>query len=81
MRAELRCGELLKVTAKAKPSGSNQHMKKEEVSLSTTPPKRLDEMGISRDQSSQWQRLAEVPRATRRCGELLDGAAGAGRTD
>jgi hypothetical protein len=41
-----------------KGTGSNQH----EVRLhDTTAPKTLSEIGISKDQSSRWQKLASVP--------------------
>jgi len=49
MRAERKCGELLRDTPKAKPSGSNQHRPRD----AGGPPK-LADMGITKDQSSQW---------------------------
>ena len=58
LRAERRCGQLLAEREMAKPRGSNQH---QDVSRDPTHPETLSELGISRDQSSQWQRLAEVP--------------------
>lgn len=48
--AERRAGELLAGTVKA---GNPQ--------LSPTPTIGLNELGITRDQSSEWQKLAEVP--------------------
>lgn len=57
-RAERKCGEELRELPKAKPRGSNQH---EEVSRGPTHPQPLSDLGISRDQSSEWQKLAEVP--------------------
>lgn len=60
IRAERQAGILLRDTEKAKPSGSNQYAK---VEPSTDPraPKPLSSHGISYDQSSQWQKLADVP--------------------
>ena len=60
VRAERRCGELLAEMPKATPSGNNQHGKVE-VSEDSTHPKTLSDLGITRDQSSQWQKLAAVP--------------------
>jgi hypothetical protein len=57
MRAERKAGELLARMEKATPSGSNQH-----VSREPTHP-RLQDYGITRDQSSEWQRLAKMPQA------------------
>ena len=55
VRAERRAGELLKDTnSRAKPGQYQQ-----ESSLPT-----LDDMSITKDQSSQWQRLASVPEET-----------------
>jgi hypothetical protein len=58
LRAERRCGQLLAERQMAKPRGSNQH---QDVSRDPTHPQPLSELGISRDQSSQWQQLADVP--------------------
>jgi len=58
LRAERRAGQLLAEMEKAKGSPGNQH---------TGPVERADrsktlpELGISRDQSSQWQKLAKIP--------------------
>ena len=60
VRAERKCGELLRDMEMAKPSGNNQYADVE-VSTNTTHPKSLPEMGITRDQSSKWQQLANVP--------------------
>ena len=61
VRAERKCGQMLRDTEKAKrgadKNGSGQR------SQQTTPdsPKTLTEMGISKDQSATWQKLANVP--------------------
>lgn len=67
VRAERRTGELLRDMPKAKPRGSNQH---KEASRDTTLPKPLSDYGITRDQSSEWQKLANVPE-----GEFEEGLA------
>ncbi|WP_233867251.1 hypothetical protein [Paraburkholderia adhaesiva] len=64
IRAERQAGELLHRMARATPSGNNQHVRKEDVSRDVTHPPRLDELGISRNQSSRWQQLADVPDET-----------------
>ena len=58
MYAERKAGELLKETVKSgNPTGTNQY---EEKSNDTTIPK-LKDIGITRDQSSNWQRIANIP--------------------
>ena len=54
LRAERRAGELLKETPKAK--GGNPNLSKPTTSCET-----LSDMGISRDQSSKWQKIANIP--------------------
>jgi|SRR5215831_7598910 len=49
VRAERRWGQLYGASEKAKASGSNQH---QERSRETTSPLKLDDMGVSKDQSS-----------------------------
>jgi hypothetical protein len=58
LRAERKASALLKEREKAKPSGSNQH---KDVSRSTTHPRTLTDLGITRDQSWKWQKLADIP--------------------
>ena len=60
LRAERKAGELLRDMEKAKATGSNQYGKVERSSDSTDP-KTLEQLGISKYQSSQWQQLADVP--------------------
>ena len=58
LRAERRAGELLKETARVgqrQTRGNNKKLK----SLGTTS---LSDYGISRNQSSDWQKLADVPK-------------------
>jgi hypothetical protein len=61
LRAERKAGQLLKEMEKAKASRGNQYTGKVDRSDDTTGPKTLRELGISKDQSSQWQKLAAVP--------------------
>ena len=66
VRVSPRCGELLKEMPKATPSGSNQYQRKEDVSEVTTHPdvpRTLSDLGIIRDQSSQWQQLADITKS------------------
>jgi hypothetical protein len=58
LRAERRAGQLLKEMPKAKGSPGNQYTGPLDRSEGS---KTLAEHGISHDQSSQWQRLADVP--------------------
>lgn len=58
IRAERRAGELLRETERAVPRGSNQF---KEVLPDETHPPTLEDLGISRKQSHQWQKLAELP--------------------
>jgi len=61
IRAERECGELLAQTEKADSSPGNQHTGKMDRSRDVTSPKTLDEMGATKRQSSDWQKLAAVP--------------------
>jgi hypothetical protein len=67
VRAELRAGELLKAMTKVKPSGGDRKSAEYQASRERTldpQPGSLRSLGISRDQSSQWQQLADVPKET-----------------
>ena len=65
IHAELKAGELLRAREKAKGSGSNQHKRQDRSRRTTEAPKTLEEMGVSKDQSARWQRMAEDPKAVR----------------
>lgn len=68
IRAERKAGEMLRQSAELGTratknqggTGSNQH---KQVSRDTTPAPTLSDLNISRDQSSRWQKLAEMPEA------------------
>jgi hypothetical protein len=57
LRAERRAGELLREAERAKPRGSNQH---KDRSRAATDPPTLADLGVSKSQSSQWQKLAAI---------------------
>jgi hypothetical protein len=58
VRAERRCGELLK---ESKDNGTRQKAgDNRKTSNAATSQVTLADLGISRDQSSQWQKLAEI---------------------
>jgi hypothetical protein len=63
IRAERRCGELLKEMDKAKGAQGNPGGQGAKFVRSTgaTAQKTLADLGISKDQSSRWQRLADIP--------------------
>jgi hypothetical protein len=65
VRAERRCGELLKDMPKAKgaaEAGWNKpETRYEDATAFEDEPKTLSDLGISKRQSSEWQQLAEVP--------------------
>jgi hypothetical protein len=65
LRAERKAGELLRDMEKAKGATGNPGGRGAPIvrSQSTTAQPTLAELGISRDQSSKWQRLADVPEA------------------
>ena len=54
LRAERRAGELLKETPKAT---GNQYS----ANSNDTSEQKLEDMGISYDQSSKWQKIADIP--------------------
>lgn len=67
VRAERRAGELLTAMPKARGVRMNGRCADGVLRLSsesTAETRTLPELGISRDQSSQWQALANVPQAT-----------------
>jgi uncharacterized low-complexity protein len=74
IRAERKCGELLRDMEKAKrgpdKNGNGQR------SQQTTPEqsKTLSEMGVTKDQSSKWQKLANIPEAEFESAVSLPGA-------
>lgn len=64
LRAERRTGELLQEMQKvngARGTGSNQHRKVE--SPREYPTTKLSDLGISKNESSTWQKLAKIPEA------------------
>ena len=67
VRAERKCGELLRDMEKAKGVQGQLQGRDSSGGRVTRPPedqpKTLSEMGVTKDQSSKWQKLAEVPEA------------------
>jgi hypothetical protein len=66
LRAERRCGELikeLKATGELREGGNGRNQHSEQLSNGATVPERttLESLGITRTQSSDWQQLAELP--------------------
>lgn len=62
LRAERKFGQLYGSGDKAKGTdkgGTGYDSRKDRPSFS--PPKTLSELGVTKDQSSKWQRMAEVP--------------------
>ena len=65
LRAERKTGQLLKEREKAEGAWGNPGGRGAPIvrsSDTTTQPKTLKEMGISKDHSSKWQKLADVPK-------------------
>jgi hypothetical protein len=63
LRAERKVGQLLRDGEKnkgARGTGSNQYQEVRSTDT-TTPPLTLKQLGISKDQSSQWQKLGAMP--------------------
>ena len=58
IRAERRGGELLKDTARDQ-GETDKTIRSHDVTLS--PPPKLEELGISKNQSHRWQQIADVP--------------------
>jgi hypothetical protein len=67
IRAERKVGELLKETkkngARQKPGSNNGAHRGKPAERCSDAPSTLADLGISADQSSQWQLLAEIPSA------------------
>jgi len=59
LRGEYKGGELLRDMAKAQSPGWNQHSGRSD---DPTDHKTLSDLGISKQQSSDWQKLAAIPR-------------------
>jgi hypothetical protein len=60
LRAERRAAELLK-EMKRTGQRSNGYGNQKSESRHATPIPTLDHLGVTKDQSSQWQQLAEIP--------------------
>lgn len=58
LRAERRSGQLLKEMDKAEGGRPSENRSKETTGF---PQRTLSDLGISKDQSSQWQKLAKIP--------------------
>ena len=63
LRAEIRAGELLKTVERAKPGQAGGGTDGKGVRPSVAP--KLTDFGVSKEQSSQWQKLADVPKSER----------------
>jgi hypothetical protein len=61
IRAERKTGQLLKETKKTGERNSVGQPKKVSSDDRTIPSKKLADLGISNNQSSQWQKLADIP--------------------
>jgi hypothetical protein len=61
LRAERKAGQLQAVAEKAKASPGNQYTGHMDRGTEYTGPKTLAELGITKRQSSDWQKLASVP--------------------
>lgn len=61
LRAERKAGALLKVMVKAKGSPGNQHTGPVDRSNRSNLSPTLADLGVSKQQSSDWQKLADVP--------------------
>lgn len=62
--AERKMGEMLAQTERAKPPGRNQHSKKEDRYRDVTDAPTLSEIGVSKRESSNAQKLAALPKET-----------------
>jgi hypothetical protein len=63
LRAEIKAGELLKTVERAKPGQAGGGTDGRGVRPSVKP--KLSDLGVTKEQSSQWQRLADVPETER----------------
>jgi hypothetical protein len=63
LRAERRAGQLLRQMDKAKGSAQSGVGRRGENGMRSESTTTLRELGITKDQSSQWQRLAAIPEA------------------
>ena len=61
LRAERKAGQLLRDMGKAKPPGDNQYMRNLDRCHEGTEAKTLNDLGISKRQSANWQKLANIP--------------------
>lgn len=62
VRAERKAGELLAASEKAVGADyGSRHYVDGRIDRPSSPPPRLVDMGISKDQSSRWQALAAMP--------------------
>ena len=61
LRAERKAGRLLRKSKKAKGKRTDLVVQDDQVNGTTSDAKTLSEMGITKDQSSKWQKLTSIP--------------------
>jgi hypothetical protein len=68
INAELRCGQILEKQEKALPipKGSKRNGEGGKVSIRSGDRTQLKDLGISKNQSAEWQRMAKDPEAVRK---------------
>ena len=66
IRAETQTGVLLRQQEKAKGGGDTRKPKEHRSNGATGATRTISDLGISKDQSSRWQKLAENPKAVER---------------